>query len=559
MHRFYLTLMIGLLASLPAEAATLSLVDTETNGVGGVTGLSVPRRVLVSPDGGHVYVISHGFDQSIGVFSRDPGTGALSFVAVYVEGVDFPTTSTLNRQVVSPDGLHYYGGTFNGSFGGRILRFSRAPDGTLAFDEEIATGTGFVADLTFSPDGLQLYASTGDALLVWSRDVPSGALVLAQAIAQNKFRPGAARLTSNGAILYVADEQSDGFRAYARDAVDGTLTQIQKVKADDEPDVIGLSPDDGHLYATSGPQAEFDTYTIDPVTARLTFADHQTVGSCYEWQLGAIVESLDFLGDGRILARVRATSGHEGVATFSRDVATGRVEFHELQIADGAELGPLTDLHDFSVSPDGAHGYGVGSDTATMAAFAIGAGLPAQPRECRVEGKVLSIRNSGAGGAVTTIKWKSPDLAAGIEATDDDPRCNADPSGTVRATLRFSSSSSGADSGDIDLPCQNWEVKGPAGTPKRIYFYNDKERDDGPCKRVVLKGSKILTVACDNRGPSPLSYPLAQGIPQVSVDAVLTIGAGRSCARFFAFNGIDGSDGKKFLGKNASAPGACPP
>ncbi|MDG2307644.1 MAG: beta-propeller fold lactonase family protein [Candidatus Binatia bacterium] len=123
--RIILTLVIGLLAGLPADAATLSLVDSKTNGVGGVSGLEAPRHVIVSPDGAHVYVLSQGLDSTVVVFSRDGGTGVLSFVASYVEGVAFPVSPTLGAHTPSPDGSHYYIDTSGRSFRGRILRFSR--------------------------------------------------------------------------------------------------------------------------------------------------------------------------------------------------------------------------------------------------------------------------------------------------------------------------------------------------------------------------------------------------------------------------------------------------
>jgi hypothetical protein len=182
-----------------------------------------------------------------------------------------------------------------------------------------------------------------------------------------------------------------------------------------------------------------------------------------------------------------------------------------------------------------------------------------------VLGTSLSIRNQGPGGLLTSIKWSSSGDAAsgqvesGMETTAEDPRCNGDPSGTARATVQFSSGTSGADTGAIPLPCQNWKVAGLAGTPQRTYSYEDKEQDDGPCRKVELKGFKVVAANCDNRGPSPLSYTLVSGVDQGNVDAVLTTGALRHCARFDDHKGADGSDGRKFQGKKQPAPATCPP
>ena len=68
------------------QAAFLNFVEAQKDGLGGVQGLDGPRSVAVSPDGAHVYVASVHAD-AVTAFSRDPATGALTFIDVQTDGV----------------------------------------------------------------------------------------------------------------------------------------------------------------------------------------------------------------------------------------------------------------------------------------------------------------------------------------------------------------------------------------------------------------------------------------------------------------------------------------
>ena len=74
----------------------------------------------------------------------------------------------------------------------------------------------------------------------------------------------------------------------------------------------------------------------------------------------------------------------------------------------------------------------------------------------------------------------------------------------------------------------------------------------------MLKGKKIVSAVCDNKGPSPLSYTLTGGLSEGEIDAVLQVGDIRYCTRYDAHKGADGSDGRKFQGKKDGKPPACP-
>ncbi len=72
-----------------------------------VAGLTAPEDLVVSPDGGVVYVASTAYQ--VGVFARDRTTGDLSFVETVRRGSNDPYGLAVPRAVVvSPDNLHVY-------------------------------------------------------------------------------------------------------------------------------------------------------------------------------------------------------------------------------------------------------------------------------------------------------------------------------------------------------------------------------------------------------------------------------------------------------------------
>jgi len=180
------------------------------------------------------------------------------------------------------------------------------------------------------------------------------------------------------------------------------------------------------------------------------------------------------------------------------------------------------------------------------------------PQNLTLAGSRLRIRNSVPENKEHNLgTWSTvdPAIVAGERATMDDPRCNGDPPGSVRARLRFFSSSSGHDTGDIGLPCQNWTAIGLEGG----YKYQDPELDDGPCKLVSINTRRQVRAQCLGSGPTTdFPYDLVPGTTEGTVNVVLTTGQIRYCTSFGATGGRDGSDGKLFQGRKAPPPPACP-
>src|SRR5262245_2826141 len=93
-----------------AATGTLAFVETKQQGVTGVDGLGPARDLAVSPDSAHVYVAGAASTVpggSVGVFTRDGGTGTLTQTAIVGGIADFGHAQAVR---LSPDGAHVYVG-----------------------------------------------------------------------------------------------------------------------------------------------------------------------------------------------------------------------------------------------------------------------------------------------------------------------------------------------------------------------------------------------------------------------------------------------------------------
>ena len=155
------------------------------------------------------------------------------------------------------------------------------------------------------------------------------------------------------------------------------------------------------------------------------------------------------------------------------------------------------------------------------------------------------------------VQSKSAGITTPAPGSADDPRCNGDPAGTVKATLTVSSATSGQTHA-TDLPCQNWDVIGSFSSPKG-YKYSDPELDDGTAKKVIWKTGKQLKALLFGKGPTTLAYDLQASVSQGTVQVKFLSTSVGLCLSCGGAPGKDGSDAKTFQGKDCPAPVACTP
>jgi 6-phosphogluconolactonase (cycloisomerase 2 family) len=248
----------------------------------------------LSPDGNHVYVSSYT-DDAVAVFSRDTTTGALTFVEVQIDengGVN--GLNGAESVAVSPDGKHVYAAGQNDD---AVAVFSRnSGTGALTFVEAIVDGTGG-ADLlngaesvAVSPDGKNVYAASLDdwAITVFTRNATTGALTFLEA-----HEDGAAgvdglqnarsvTVSPAGSHVYAVGQGDDSVAVFSRNAATGALTFVEIVKDGvegveglDDPRSVIISPDGTGAYATSRYDDTVVVFSRNLGTGELTFVEVQ--------------------------------------------------------------------------------------------------------------------------------------------------------------------------------------------------------------------------------------------------------------------------------------------
>ncbi len=309
---------IGVFTRNPVSSA-LTFLEVQEDGVGGVDGLRNATGVAVSPDGNCVYGTGEQ-DEAVAVFDRNLVTGALSYIEM--KNANVPQTVA-----VSPDNKHVYvlGAQGSSNAPGEVYVFGRTPP---------ACALTFVEGETGDVDGLG-----------------KGAEAMA--------------ISADGAHVYVGGSFYDGkdtqgaVNVLDRSALTGQLTFVEReyngvggVERLTGVSGLAVSPDGGSVYATSRTDDSIVAFTRNPVTGALTFLEYQKDGGGIDGLHGGwgVVVSPD-----NAYVYVAGRSD-EAVAVFRRDTTTGRLRFLEvkrdpyidppnevLQSPSGIGLSPLGD------------------------------------------------------------------------------------------------------------------------------------------------------------------------------------------------------------------------
>ena len=373
-----------------ATTGSLTFVEAQKDGVGGVDGLDAAISVTVSPDGDHVYVAGRD-DDAVGAFSRSSTTGALTFVDDQkdsvgpTDGLDGATNVT-----VSPDGKHVYAAA---STDGAVGVFSRKlATGALTFVEVQKDGVGGVDGLgsafsaIVSPDGKHVYVagSGDDAIAVFSRDSTTGGLSFVE-MQQDGVggvdgldRVWPLTISPDGKHIYAASRNEHTIAVFSRNSTTGSITFVE-VLTDDVGGVDGLrfvtsvsvSPDGKHVYAASRVDESVAVFSRNSVTGALTFVAIQKNG------IGGVEGLSDawwvtLSPDGKHLyatSNVSLTNVPGAVAVFARNSTTGALTFVEVHKDDIGGVEGLGDANSAVVSPDGQYVFVAGGKDEAIAVF----------------------------------------------------------------------------------------------------------------------------------------------------------------------------------------------
>jgi 6-phosphogluconolactonase (cycloisomerase 2 family) len=435
---------------------TLSIVQVQRDGIGGVDGLGGATHLAVSPDSAHVYVAAR-FDRAITVFGRDPMTGALLLIETQRDGTGgVEGLRGVGAVAMSPDGVHLYAA---GRDDDAIAVFRRdAVTGMLAFVEVQREGVSGVESLdepfavTVSPDGGHLYAAArrGNALVVFERNPTTGALTFVEAQQDGaggvEGLAGAVSVVASpdGLHVYVAGAADDAVAVFARNGATGALTFVE-AQQNGVGGVAGLrgafsvatSPDGAHVYATG-------------------------------------------LED-------------DALVVFGRDPTTGELQALQVQRDDVRGVNGLSGAMAAGVSPDGTHVYVVGFDDAAVAVFRtllVACGSAPEPaclRPAVQEAATLQLRDRSP-DARDSIVWKWLQGATVWSEAFGNPRngitdyvlCVYDESAAPQPVIQMS-----APAGSTCGKTRCWR-RTVAG-----FRYGNKKRNHGGIRRMALTEGPI--------------------------------------------------------------------
>ncbi len=232
---------------------TLTLVDQEIEGSGGVSTLESCRGVAVSPDGGHVYTAAL-VASAVTWFSRTAMTGALTFTAgdSVSDGEQGSELSGATAVAVSPDDAHVY---VVGRTGDSVAAFSRnTTTGDLTLLANYIDGIALVdgldgaEEIAISPDGKHVYIASieDNAVAVFARDDDSGSGTFGELTFVEAQFDGvggvnglenavSVALDMDGENVYVASERGvtdgDWLAVFSRNPATGALTFLQAVQS----------------------------------------------------------------------------------------------------------------------------------------------------------------------------------------------------------------------------------------------------------------------------------------------------------------------------------------
>jgi len=386
-------LLLGITAVVALAApGSLLFVEVEKDGVAGVDGLNGAAGVASSPDGRHVYVAGE-VDDSLSAFSRDPATGALTFIESEKDGVaGVDGLDEVSGSAASPDGKNVYTASVTDD---AVATFSRDPaTGAVTFVEQDKDGVGGVDGLDVavgiaaSPDGKNVYVAgrADDAIAVFARDPATGALTFVE---QEKDGVGgvdgldlvgAVAVSPDGGNVYAAGTTDDAVASFARDPATGALTFVEQDKDGlaavdglDGAEGVAASPDAKHVYVSGGNDDAVATFSRNLATGALTFVEQDKDG----------VSGVDGLDDAR---RVAASpdggnvyvggQDDDAIATFARDPATGALAQVEQDTDGVAGVDGLDGILGIDPVCDGMHVNTTGFTDDALTVFSREGGQP---------------------------------------------------------------------------------------------------------------------------------------------------------------------------------------
>ncbi len=352
----------------------LTFQELHSHGVDGVVGLRKPWDLLVSRDGGALYVADKA--GALGVFSRNPGDGSLTFVealtGTFEVGLgDIRAPFNLAWGLAeSPDGRHLY---LSALIGG-ITTFSRsASTGRLNFVEnlELRDSSVFLpAAVEVSPEGRFVFVLRfgpqdtldGSALLVFARDGGSGKLTHIGGCCEgfdfrDEFELGAPSLqvSEDGRHLLATLFLTAKVARFSFDTLSGTVVLEELLGADPVQSSIFLggaalasAPGEDRFYVASNEADTLVSLRFPGATGGLEVEEVLKDGTGERVSGLETIADLEISSDGETL--ISTSPVDDSIAVQRISAVDGSLEQFQVIDVDGPEVffGP----RNFEISPD---------------------------------------------------------------------------------------------------------------------------------------------------------------------------------------------------------------
>ena len=367
---------------------SISLVDAEVHGEGGIDSLAGATRACLSPDGMYLHVAA-SLSGAVSTFAIDQITGELTFKSSVRNGDRGALgLSSVSDIVMSPDGRYAYTASRAESAIAKLqfhVDLERLVYTEVYFASQENLGMEGVRKLAMSPDGSTLVVSGGDfsGVGVYLRDAETGRLTFSHVDypsgGDNEIGSGPVAFTEDGLWMVATDRFGNKMRL-SRQVDDGAYAAIDEMAfggGDSGVKGVVLSSDRAKVYAAMG----------DGSVSRLSRVHGNHI-------VGAFVDAAtDFaVADVSVIA-----IGPETVATCAG--AGGMYAF------DSLELGEYT-------LRASAPGYEAVEWTVDVASYdPIDVGVVALGKaEMAFEGSVVDELGVGVPGAIVSIVDESDDV-----------------------------------------------------------------------------------------------------------------------------------------------------
>jgi VCBS repeat-containing protein len=377
-----------------ASTGALTYAGMREEGAGGIDALEGANWVMVSSDGLHVYVTGGAGEDAVSWYSRNAGSGALTYRGVLKDGENGLDGLAGARQVtLSPDGNYAY---VMAEWDNAVSWFSRnAGTGALTFVGMLQDGVGGVdglnraTGLALTADGSQVLVSGNneDSISWFDRNASTGALTY-RGILQNGVNGVAGMdgamsvaLSADGNHVIVTGNNDDSVSWIDRNATTGTLTyggtlkdNANSVTGLDGAYVVTLSPDGKHAYLTGFDDDTVSWYERNASTGALTHAGVLRDGvNGVEGLDGA--RSVILSTDGK---HAYVTGKNDNVVSWhERNASTGALTYGGM-LKDGVNgTDGLDGAWDVTLSVDGNHAYVTGYNDDSVSWYTRNAGTGA--------------------------------------------------------------------------------------------------------------------------------------------------------------------------------------